>query len=327
VVNLQVLAATLRLARSLPGEPLPVGDWQGRREALDAIDFESLCGMAMPEGVRIDPITIIGSGGRRIQARIYRSPSAATDACIVYVHGGGMIMGSLDGYQRRCATYAAATNVPLIAVDYRLAPEHPYPAAVDDVTDAVYWVASHAEEFGIDPERIAIAGDSAGGGIAAGVTLRLRDEGGPRLACQLLVYPMLDDRTPAPTRPSRLLTWTADDNATGWGCLLGDAAGGPDVPSVAAPARATDLSGLPAAFVEGCTLDLFMDEDEAYARRLAEAGVEVVWRVRKGVPHGYDVLAPGAWISRRAWRERTEFLRMHLLDGLDATGVDVRNAV
>lgn len=314
MVNLQVLASLLRLARTAPmPEPLPPGDWQGRRLASDALSLQISQQMPMPEGIRIDKITMIGSASRRIAARLYRAPGASTDACIVYVHGGGMIMGTLDGYDRRCAAYAASAGVPLIAVDYRLAPEHPYPAAVDDVVDAVRWVASHAEEFGIDAERIAIAGDSAGGGIAAGVALRLRDEGGPRLACQLLVYPMLDDRTPPPQRPSRMLTWTADDNATGWGCLLGDAVGGPDVPAYAAPARAMDLSGLPPTFIEGCTLDLFMTEDERFAERLQEAGVPVQWHVRKGVPHGYDVLAPGSWIARRAWRERATFLRDHLL--------------
>lgn len=314
MVNLQVLASLLRLARTSPmPEPLPPGDWQGRRLASDALSLQIAQQMPMPEGIRIDRITMIGSAGRRISARIYRAPGATTDACIVYVHGGGMIMGTLDGYDRRCAAYAASTGVPLIAVDYRLAPEHPYPAAVDDVVDAVRWVASHAEEFGIDAERIAIAGDSAGGGIAAGVALRLRDEGGPGLACQLLVYPMLDDRTPPPERPSRMLTWTADDNATGWACLLGDAVGGPDVPAYAAPARAMDLSGLPPTFIEGCTLDLFMAEDEHFAARLQEAGVPVEWRVRKGVPHGYDVLAPGSWVAKRAWRERATFLRAHLL--------------
>ncbi|MBU6245651.1 MAG: alpha/beta hydrolase [Actinomycetales bacterium] len=310
MVNLQVLSALGRLARTSPlPEPLPAGDWQGRRASMAAVDEAVASAMPMPADVRIAPITLMGAAGHRITGRLYRSEGADARACVVYVHGGGMIMGTLDGYDRRCARYASLAGVPVIAVDYRLAPEHPFPAAVDDVTDAVHWVASRADDIGIDPGRIAIAGDSAGGGIAAGVTLRLRDEGGPALAGQLLVYPMLDDRTPAPARPSRLLTWTAADNATGWGALLGERAGGPDVSPYAAPARAADLSGLPRAFVEGCTLDLFMDEDEAYAHRLAAAGVQVDWRVRRGVPHGFDVLAPRAWISRRAWRERAAFLR------------------
>ncbi len=317
MMNIQVLASALRLTRSIPRQEFAVGDWKGRREASEAMNLEVLAGMPAPSDVRSDSISMIGKAGRRIQARVYRDRSAAADACIVYVHGGGMIMGSLDGYQRRCSAYAASTGVPVIAVDYRLAPEHPYPAAIDDVAEAVAWVASHAEEFGIDPERIAIAGDSAGGGIAAGVSLRLRDEGGPRIACQLLVYPMLDDRTPPPRRPSRLLTWTAEDNATGWGCLLGEAAGGPDVPAYAAPARALDLSGLPPTYIEGCTLDLFMEEDQEFARRLEQSGVCVEWRVRKGVPHGYDVFAPGSWVARRAWRERADFLRAHLLGSQD----------
>lgn len=310
MVNLQVLAALARTARSNPlPEPLPAGDWQGRRKAMVALDSAMAEGMPMPTDVRVAPLTLMGAAGHRIRGRLYRGPGADPGACVVYVHGGGMIMGTLDGYDSRCARYATLAGVPVISVDYRLAPEHPFPAAVDDVTDAVHWVASRADDTGIDPGRIVIAGDSAGGGIAAGVALRLRDEGGPALAGQLLVYPMLDDRTTPPSKPSRLLTWTPADNATGWGALLGERMGGPDVSPYAAPARAADLSGLPRAYIEGCTLDLFMDEDQEYATRLAAAGVQVDWKVRRGVPHGFDVLAPRAWITRRAWRERVAFLR------------------
>lgn len=320
MVNVPVLLAMLRVARRHPmPKALPAGDWQGRREAGDALGAALAAETSIPACVRITPITMIGTGGRRIPARVYRvtGNGAATGrtsgACVVYVHGGGMFMGTMDAYDGRCATYAEMTGMPVISVDYRLAPEHPYPAAIDDVIDAVHWVVSHADELDIDPGRIGIAGDSAGGGIAAGVALRLRDESEPVLACQLLVYPMLDDRTPAPQHPSRLLTWTADDNATGWGCLLGSEAGGPRVSAYAAPARAEEVAGLPPAFIEGCTLDLFCDEDQAYARRLAEAGVEVEWHLRHGVPHGYEVLAPRARIARMAWRERADFLRRHLL--------------
>lgn len=313
MVNLQVLAAGLRRARVLGvPEALPVGDWQGRRSTRDALAVQLAADLPIAPEVAIASISMLGEGGHRIPARLYRPRGAQARACVVYVHGGGMIMGTLDGYDSRCARYASDARVPVIAIEYRLAPEHPYPAGLDDVVDAIRWVHSHAGELGIDSRLIAIAGDSAGAGIAAGAVLRLRDEGGPALACQLLVYPMLDDRTKAPEKPSRLMTWTADDNATGWGCLLGPAAGGPDVSAYAAPARAVDLTGLPPTFIEACTLDLFLDEDEEFAGRLEAAGVDVQYHVRKGVPHGYDLLAPKSRIAERAWRERTEFLVRHL---------------
>ncbi len=320
MVNLQVLAAGLRRVRALGmPEALPVGDWQGRRSTGDAMSLTLAADLPIPPEVTIASISMLGEGGHRIPARLYRVRGADARACVVYVHGGGMIMGTLDGYDSRCARYAALARVPVIAIDYRLAPENPFPAGLDDVVDAIRWVHSHADELGIDARLIAIAGDSAGAGIAAGAVLRLRDEGGPALACQLLVYPMLDDRTTAPEKPSRLMTWTADDNATGWGCLLGPAAGGPDVSPYAAPARATDLTGLPPTFIESCTLDLFLQEDEEFATRLAAAGADVEYHVRKGVPHGYELLAPRSRVTERAWRERSEFLIRHL--GVSAASI------
>jgi acetyl esterase/lipase len=162
----------------------------------------------------------------------------------------------------------------------------------------------------VDPARIAVMGDSAGGGLAAGVCLLTRDRSGPAVAAQLLIYPMLDDRAHPPD-PQLLpfLTWTYDDNITGWAALLGNAVGTDAVSPYAAPARATDLSGLPATYIDVGDLDIFRDEDITYARRLSEAGVPTELHLHPGCPHAFEVLARGADVSRRAIDDRTRRLR------------------
>ncbi|MDP9166603.1 MAG: alpha/beta hydrolase, partial [Actinomycetota bacterium] len=172
------------------------------------------------------------------------------------------------------------------------------------------WLAEHAVELGVDPTRLAVMGDSAGGGLAAGVALMSRDRGGPAIAQQLLIYPMLDDRTSVPD-PQLLAfaTWTYDDNATGWGALLGHTVGGEDVSPYAAPARATDLSGLPATYFDIGDLDIFRGEDLAFALRLADAGVATELHVHPGCPHAFDGLAPNAAVSQRVIADRVRRLR------------------
>jgi acetyl esterase/lipase len=198
----------------------------------------------------------------------------------------------------------------MLSVDYRRAPEDPHPAPVEDCFAALRWLADHARELGADAGRIAVMGDSGGGGLAAAVALLARDRGGPALARQVLVYPMLDDRT---TTPDPLLvpfmTWTYDDNLTGWGALLGSAAGDADVPPYAAPARAKDLAGLPAAYVDVGELDIFRDEDVEYARRLGAAGVAIELHVHPGAPHGFDQMGPQFAVTRRARADRVRVLR------------------
>ena len=172
-----------------------------------------------------------------------------------------MFLCSMQTHDPICRTYAGLAGVAILSIDYRLAPEHPYPAAVEDLYTAVGWAADNAPALGTDPTRIAVMGDSAGGGIAAGVALLARDRGGPDLAAQILIYPMLDDRTSrSDPGTEAFAVWTVDDNLTGWRCLLGDSAGGPDVLPYAAPARAAGLSGLPPAYLEVGQLDLFHRE-------------------------------------------------------------------
>lgn len=171
---------------------------------------------------------------------------ARAGPAVVFLHGGGMIMGSVKQSDRFVAAYAAQSGVPVLAVDYRLAPEYPDPYPVEDCYAGLAWLAAHAGELGVDPGRIALMGESAGGGLAAGTALLARDRG-PAVARQILIYPMLDDRNTVPNPAlAPFALWSYDDNYTGWHALLGDKTGTQEVPAPAAPARARDLAGLPA---------------------------------------------------------------------------------
>jgi acetyl esterase/lipase len=209
------------------------------------------------------------------------------------------------------ALQALVAGSGALAVDYRRAPEHPYPAPVEDVYAALVWLADHAGELSLDASRLAVMGDSAGGGLAAGAVLLARDRRGPPIAKQILVYPMLDDRnvTPVPEL-APFATWTWEDNRTGWGAFLGEIAGKDGVPQYAAPARATDLSKLPPTYLEVGQLDIFCDEGVAYAQRLLQARVPTELHVRPGLVHGFELFAPRADASRIATAERVRALRL-----------------
>jgi acetyl esterase/lipase len=221
-----------------------------------------------------------------------------------------MIAGSVALYDGPVARYVSNSGVPMLAVDYRLAPEHAHPIPVEDCYAGLEWLAEHSGELAIDQARIAVMGDSAGGGLAAGVALLARDRGGPALAHQILIFAMLDDNNTTPDPEiAPFAVWSYDDNITAWGALLGDAIGGPDVPIYAAPARAADLSGLPPCYLEVGQLDIFRDEDLAYAQRLSRAGVTVEFHLRPGVPHEFETIAFAADVARRAVGDRLRVLR------------------
>lgn len=213
-------------------------------------------------------------------------------------------------YDLAVRDYVAASGVPMLVVDYRVAPEHPHPTPVEDCYAALRWLATNAASLGVDPARLAVMGDSAGGGLAAAVCLLARDRGGPAVAQQILIYPMLDDRAATPDCSLLpYLTWTYDDNVTGWGALLGADAGSESVSPYAAPARATDLSGLPDTYLDVGDLDIFRSEDISYATRLADAGVPTELHVYPGCPHAFEALAPSAGVSKRALSDRVRRLR------------------
>jgi acetyl esterase/lipase len=193
----------------------------------------------------------------------------------------------------------------MLVVDYRVAPEFGHPTPLEDCYAALRWLVDHADELGVDASRLAVMGDSAGGGLAAGVGLLARDRGGPAIAAQVLIYPMLDDRTRmAGDAGATLLTWSYDDNVTGWSALLGDDC----ADRYAAPARADDLVGLPPTYLDVGGLDIFASEDVAFAQRLIAAGVPVELHVFPGCPHAFDLLAPNAEVSQRVIAHRARFL-------------------
>lgn len=290
-----------------------VGDWRTRREFFNALqDRQGALLDEHPEVTRT-PFTATTSDGTSISLRWYSltgaDESAGRGPAAVHAHGGGMIAGSVDGVDRDVAAYVAASGVPILSVDYRLAPEVRGTVPAEDVYAGLTWLVEHAGDLGVDPQRIALLGESAGGGLAAAAAVLARERG-TAVARQFLVYPMLDDRTLTPD-PQLVPTalWTYDDNRTGWGALLGDDLGTDAVSPVAAPARLTDLTGLPPAYLEVGDLDIFRDEVITYAQRLSAAGVPVELHVHPGAVHGYDLVAPGAGITRRALADRERVLR------------------
>ncbi|HEY2223536.1 alpha/beta hydrolase [Actinomycetospora sp.] len=307
----EVAAALAPIAEAAAAQtPPPAGDWKTRRAVVDELIGAATAGWVPPADVTVTEHAATAEDGTRIGMRLYRRDGDQPGSLAVYVHGGGMFLCSIDTHDPVCRDYTHLSGVPLLSVDFRFAPEHPYPTSVEDVYAALRWTADHAAELGVDPARLAIMGDSAGGGMAAAVALMARDRGGPALASQILVYPMLDDRTTTPDPEIEpFAMWSTDDNITGWGCLLGDTAGGPDVPTYAAPARERELDGLPPAFIDVGQLDIFRDEDVDYAARLQRAGVAVELQLHPGVPHAFEVFAPDAAVSRRAMAARVRALR------------------
>jgi acetyl esterase/lipase len=264
----------------------------------------------MPTDVKTTDFKATMDDGAQVLLRWYVKDGVGAESAVVYLHGGGMISGSVEIYDGPVSRYVSSSGVSILAVDYRLAPEHPYPVPVEDCYTGLRWLADHASELGVDPARIAVMGDSAGGGLAAGVALLARDRGGPSLAHQILIYPMLDDRNTIPDPEiAPLAVWSYEDNVTGWGALLGDAIGGADVSAYAAPARATDLSGLPACYIEVGQLDIFRDENLAYAERLGRSGVTVEFHLRPGVPHEFETFAHASDIAHRSIADRVRVLR------------------
>ena len=229
-------------------------------------------------------------------------PGAKGRPVLLHIHGGGYIGRSAALAMIFLQTAAQACNCVVVSVDYRLAPETHFPGSLEDNYTALRWVHANADSLGVDRKRIALAGESAGGGHAAMLAIAARDRKEIPIAFQLLIYPMLDDRTGS-TRPVPphigTFVWTAESNRFGWSSLLGIPAGSPNVPPGSVPARVENLAGLPPAFIVTGAIDLFVDEDIEYARRLIAAGVPTELHVVPGAYHGYDLLVPNAKVSIR----------------------------
>ncbi|MEU5970672.1 alpha/beta hydrolase [Streptomyces globisporus] len=305
------------MAAALAADPPPP-------TVLDGLPYEELAALraeraARPVGPPVPGVVVTDQwlpGPTSLRVRTYRPRSADSLAlpCLVWVHGGGMVLGSPETDDARVSAYALEADCAVISVDYRLAPEHPYPAPVEDCYRALRWAADHAESLRIDPGRLAIGGISAGGGLAAATALLAKDSGGPGLIFQFLLCPMLDDRntTGSSREFTEAVTWPRANNLYGWAALLGPLAGSDGVPPYAAPARAEDLSGLPPAYVDVGELEVFRDECARYALRLIEAGVSTEFHLWPGAFHGFDGVLPHLALPRRAAREQIAVLRRAL---------------
>ncbi|WP_064723844.1 alpha/beta hydrolase [Paenarthrobacter nicotinovorans] len=230
---------------------------------------------------------------------------------IYHIHGGGMVMGDRFLGADSLIDWVEQLDAVAVSVEYRLAPENPDPAPVEDCYAGLEWMAANAEELGVDPERLVVAGASAGGGLAAGVALMSRDRGGPALAGQLLIYPMLDDRNESLSSHQfdGIGVWDRTSNDTGWDALLGDRRKTSQVSIYAAPARAADLSNLPPAFIDVASAEVFRDEDVAYASTIWACGGDAELHVWPGGFHGFDIFFPQAVLSVLAREARTRWLR------------------
>ena len=237
-----------------------------------------------------------------VAVRVFRpAHSSGRLPALLWIHGGGYVTGSAAQDDRWARAMAERAGIEVVTVDYRLAPEHPYPAAIEDCLDALRWMTDQPDT---DTTRIAIGGNSAGGGLAAALAFRARDDG-VAVRLQLLTYPMLDDRTREPDPHHRL--WNASANDFGWSSYLGDA----DTRE-AVPARRTDLAGLPPAWIGVGTLDLFATEDRDYAERLRAAGVECQVDVVPGAFHGFDIVAPRTATAEDFFARQCEAVRRAL---------------
>lgn len=232
--------------------------------------------------------------------RVYRPTGEVPGAALLWIHGGGLILGNAAQDGPLCIRYAQALGLVVVSVEYRLAPEHPFPCALEDCLAAWHWLQANARGLGVDPARIAISGHSAGGGLAASLAQGIRDQGGIQPAAQALFCPMLDDRTAARRELDSVNhpIWNNRNNRGGWRWYLGQEPGAPALPDYAVPARREDLSGLPPAWIGVGDVDLFYEESRDYAARLKAAGVDCRFDPVPMAPHAFETFVPGASISR-----------------------------
>ena len=300
----------------VPPQLRDMSDIPAARLAMEELTAAMLAVNADVRGVSAEDHWVPGAtGDPDVMVRVYTPSRVERPAPGFYwIHGGAMVLGSVTMDDLRCKAVAAEMDCVVASVEYRLAPEHPHPAPIEDCYAGLNWFYSNAGNLGVDRSRIAVSGASAGGGLAAALALLARDRGEVEIAYQQLIYPMLDDRniTPSSHYINHPKMWTRKENIAAWSALLGRPAGSADVSPYASPARAQDLSGLPPAFIIVGELDLFLDENIEYAQRLSRAGVATELHVFPGAFHLSDRYLPESDTSRR-WEAVTTAALRHAL--------------
>jgi|HubBroStandDraft_6_1064221.scaffolds.fasta_scaffold183251_2 acetyl esterase len=306
---------------------IDLSDPVAAREAFEQILVAIRIDIPGIETLEIEDRQVPGwEGDPDVAVRVYRPRTAAAGAGvpgIVMIHGGGFVIGSVQAEHAGAALTAIDTGAVVVSVEYRLAPEHPYPAGIHDCYAALSFLHAEADALGVDPARVALLGASAGGGLAAATALLARDLGGPPVCFQMLHIPELDDRLETPSMRDFVDSplWNRPLAVQSWKAYLGEMSGASDVPAYAAPARATDLAGLPPAYISTAENDPLRDEGMIYALRLLQAGVSVELHQFPGTFHG-SALVTTAEVSKRAQREAALVLRRAL--GVDTDGAAVR---
>jgi acetyl esterase/lipase len=250
-----------------------------------------------------------------LRLRVYKPKTMKPPApVLVWIHGGGFIIGTVEMDDANVSQFAQELGILIVSVDYRLAPDHPFPIPLEDCHTALKWVHDHADMLGIDPNRIAIGGGSAGGGLAASLVQRAQDQGEVHPIFQLLVYPMLDDNSAliSDLPHKELLTWTQESNRFGWESYLQQPCGLDQVPPYSVASRRDDLIGLPPAWIGVGTLDLFYEEDVAYAKKLKQCGVDCELEIIPGAFHGFDALDLGLAVVQDFRKSQMAALRKYL---------------
>lgn len=283
--------------------PMSFDDLPAARAAAKEMTAAMKMEMPVIPGVITEDRTVPGpKGSPNVAVRLYRPEKLPGPLpTLLWIHGGGYMFGDLDQEDLIAKQFALAAECEVVSVEYRLAPENPYPAPLEDCYAALKWLSNQADELGIDRSRIAIGGASAGGGLAAGLALLARDRAEVNPVFQLLVYPMINDCNIAPASdvlPDTLF-WTRESNLIGWRSYLCCEPGGEGISCYAAASRALELAGLPPAYITVGDLDLFAQEDIEYSRRLIEAGVLTELHVYPGGCHAFDMMVPDADITKR----------------------------
>ncbi|HUF74453.1 MAG TPA: alpha/beta hydrolase [Gammaproteobacteria bacterium] len=307
------LVAPLKGVMEATGGGFDLSDIPATRAIVDAM-LEAVNAEAPAiRGVGVEDRTVPShEAGVEVPVRIYR-PDGQSEALpvLVWMHAGGYVIGSIAMDDIMARQLAKDIGCAVVSVNYRLAPEHPYPAALEDGYGVLQWVGRKADEEGFDAGRIAVGGASAGGGLAAGLALVARDRDGVRPMFQLLIYPDIDDSglEPASESVPENLFWSRENTRIGWNAYLAGKEGSPEVPEYAAPARATDLKGLPDAFIGVGTADMLLDENIDYAERMSAAGAKVDLRVYPGAFHAFDAFAPMTRVAQAFVADRNGALR------------------